>query len=330
MTRPVLNKAAALGALCVLLQVQAFCSEDLPGSAEIEAALKQGEFVRARYKVLPELLQKQALLLTIGGVRCGHLLIDLENGDNDNGYKLSIQSSIVTGGSGRTLMAKRNATFTFGDDFGLRTALIFDSVNVTENGQNRQLAGSMTAVTAPEKEGRKALLQDDVLTWSRTDNDDFNRTASKRIELHGCRPIPREALIALPQLTRQLEQAAKPLCVPVMDLNWQIEKPAIQPYWISFAAPEKSESVKNASVLMKLRKLTAGEENGTAPQPPTPELWKAVETWTLDDKFQLLDLPEDPRIHLQPVDAQHLDVDAALDISKINDAFDKAAAEARK
>jgi len=304
--------------MLLLLTTFAHTAELRPASAEaIKNGIERGRALRKQSALVPGALHRYALIMKVGGVRCGHALVSLEDAKGEGGavYKLveKFKAAMVADDSGEVI--DYEGTYLLSADLGL-------------------FGGSMSAVSETiSKSGKQAhessarlSIKDEKLVWIVTEKIVDSKTGpaitSRNVPLFGQRPIPRNALLAIAALALA-ENKFKPdardaICVPSIDLNWEMDQFDVEPAWIVFDLP--GITGKNAAMQLRLRYLS-GEltEKGLQVETPKPEEWRALQVWPLDAQGHPLShpTPDDPRLTVESADPATLDVNAPLDLEKI-------------
>lgn len=307
--------------LCVILVLLATAraGESRPSSAEaLKNGVERGRALRKQSALLPGVLHRYALIMKVGGVRCGHAVVSLEDAKGEGGavYKLveQFKAAMVAGDSGEVI--DYSGTFLLSAELGLLSGQM-RAVSETIGKSERQ---------AHEASARMSI-KEETLSWDVTEQIKGIKTApvttTRTLPLFGQRPVPRNALLSMAALAIAQNQKFTPngqdaICVPSIDLNWEMDQFDVEPAWIVFDGPALKH--KTAAMQMRLRYLS-GELTGKGleAEPPAPEQWRAVQIWPLDAQGRPLahPAPDDPRLTVEGVDPATIDVNAALDLEKI-------------
>lgn len=304
-----------------------FTGESRPTSqGDIQKAVERARTIRAQKKIVPNVLQSSALIMKIGEVRCGQALLKIEDAKGEGGaeYKLTERFKAGMSEEGQSVLVDCSNTFLLAADLALISGEMRVSSDVTlkADGKKQQIANVGTL-----------SVKDDTLFWQNTErkNGSEARTGSRKIALHGIRPLPMNALLALAALVNESEKDGwKPdpknaLCVPVIAFDGQFfvtDSIDIQPAWLSFDQPAYTHP-KGTAAVMRVRTLV-GEvsDKGLEIEPPSPQVWMGVQTWALDGRAHALNhpAPEDARVKIEIADPASVDLESPIDMEKIEKA----------
>jgi hypothetical protein len=329
-----LLKRAFRASFSVLLACSAFAGESRPTSqGDIQKAVERAKLVRAQKKLVPNVLQSSALLMKIGDVRCGQALFKIEDAKGENGaaYKLSERFKAGMSENGQSALIDYSGTFFLAADLTLVSGELQAKSNLLSKSDNKKQAVVSRATL---------IVKDNTLAWERSEQKDGKDSpkSSRKIALHGVRPMPKNALLALSALVMESEKDGwKPdpknaLCVPVIDLGWEMDSFDVEPAWVSFDQPAYTHA-KGSAAVMRVRSLV-GEvtDKGLEIEPPLPQVWLSVQLWALDGKAHALShpAPEDPRIKIEIADPASLDIESPLEMDAIERAMSASAAKPEK
>jgi len=308
----------------LILAVGLVAGESRPTSqSDIQKAVERAKLVRAQKKLVPGVLQSSALVMKMGEARCGQALLKIENAGGENGavYKLSGRFKAGMSENGQSALIDYTGTFLLAADLTLVSGELRAASDLLSKSDGKKQAVISSATLN---------VKDDTLFWERSeqkDGKDSPKTA-KKIALHGVRPMPKNALLALAALTMESEKDGwKPepksaLCVPVIDLGWEMDSFEVEPAWISFDQPTHMNP-KDTAAVMRVRSLV-GEitDKGLEIEPPLPQVWLSVQLWALDGRAHALSHPppDDPRIKIELADPATVNVEGTLDLEQIEKA----------
>ena len=306
----------ATGLLGLLCSVSLAVEQRPTSENQIRKAIERGNAIRNQQKLLNPVLHEYALVMKIGDVRCGHARVKIDDAKGEGGatYRLTESFKAAMAEEGQSATIDYSAEFLLGPDLGLISGKMNTQSDLQSKEDNKQ-QNSISVTTLKIQDGK--LVADRVEAGDKTANQ-------KILPLHGVRPIPKNALLALTVFAVNEKQAYSPdlkdaFCVPSIDFDWESNSLQIEPAWIVFDAPVYTNP-KGTGLQMRLRYL-AGEitDKGLEVEPPAPQVWQSHQTWPLDEKWRPLAHPSpgDPRIKVQGVDPATLDVNAPLDLEKI-------------
>lgn len=327
-------RTCVLTLACVFAVGSVLAGESRPTSqGDIQKAVERANIIRAQKKLVGNVLQSSALIMKIGEVRCGQALLKIEDAKGENGavYKLSERFKAGMSEEGQSALVDYSGTFFLAVDLTLISGQLRASSDLTsKNDGKKQALNSLATIS----------LKDDTLIWQRTEQKDGKEgpKSSRRVKLHGVRPMPKNALLALAALVVESEKDGwKPdpknaLCVPAIDLGWELDNCEIEPAWVSFDQPAYTHP-KGTAAVMRVRSLV-GEvtEKGLEIEAASPQVWLGVQTWALDGRAHSLShpAPDDTRIKIETVDAAGFDVESALEMEKIEKALSASGAKPEK
>ncbi len=313
----------------------------VPGPVEISQALARGKSLRSQTALLPTALVKAGVLLKAGGVRYGHALVRVEDAHGEGGavYKLfeSIKTCMPKGVDQEVI--EYTGTFFLDADLTMRSGSQITTSTVTfDKFQDKKPAEPGKApekevIKISEKETVTADIQvkDDSVIWVRKEKrGDDPETISKGdpIKLHGVKPVPRNALIALAAFAKAepgfKAGISSPFCVPSLDTGGMIDEFLIQPAWLETDLA-RSANMPEAKLILRER-FFEGELNdkGLTVEPPAVEMWSDVLIWAFSDNFKVVSLPPAPpdsHVETEVADPDTLDTNAPLDFAKIKAAL---------
>ena len=261
-------------------------------SGEIQAALARGEALRQKKHIVADMLQSYTVLTKIGGEPCGFARVALEDaqGEGSATYRLVEQFTATVANSRQRAKISYNGSYLLGADLGLVSGTLHAQTDSKSADKEQKVHLSARIET-----------QDGNLTWQVEQRDQDGKTQPLRekqsLDLHGVRPIPSNALNVLASFAANKES----ICVPALEINWQMISFDAIPAWLSFVPPAAVHP-PGATVAMLVRYLV-GEitDKGLAVEVPTPEVWGQVAPWLLDNSGRVLALPpqEDLRLTIE-------------------------------
>jgi hypothetical protein len=316
----------------LLFSIAFAASEQRPSSeAQIQKAVARGKEVRNHRGVLSDVLQNHAMVMKAGDVRCGFATIRIEDAKGEGGgvYTMIETFKAASAEGDETATIDYNATFLLGADLGLISGNATSTCELSNRTDKKQQATISTLSLS---------VKDDVLSYERVEqkNGDTapSQKESKKIALHGVRPVPNNALSGVAVFVREAAKDGwKPdvkdaLCVPVFNLAADPDSLSfnIDPVWITFDAPVYTNP-KGTAVQMAQRFL-AGDitEKGMEVEPPAPNVWQNRQLFPLDVHLHPLaqPCPGDPRIKVEVVEPAAVDLTSPLDLEKISAAMKNA------
>jgi hypothetical protein len=317
--------------LCLIMMfAMAVCAgESRPVAPDqMKDALALGERARMAADTPVTLLPSSALIVKTGGVRCGHALIRLEPVREAGAtYKLTEVFKAATAEGGQYATVDYTGSFLLDEKLGLiegkmetRQELQNPSANKT---QVTKLLGTLS-------------VKDNMLHWQRRELDEagkeLNATKTNKVELHNVRPIPRNALAALPKLmllngSLKLESPEKTMaiCVPCVDLDYELNDLVLDAAWLTFDKPTYVNP-KESAYTLRARYFGADvTKNGLDVETPSAIQWVANQNWAFAADGRILQHPSpgDPHVTIETVDAGTLDTAVPLDLKAIEKASEK-------
>ena len=329
--------AVQLAVIWAVASAWGAASESRPSSqSDVRKALERGAELRKQTHLVPNVVQKYALIMraggdagtAAGGARCGPAVVTIEavKGEALAGavYKLSAQFKAAMAGEGESAVIDYSGTFLLAADLGLLSGQTRTHSKLSSKAGNKQQELVSQASVA---------VRDDTLIWELTqakeDGKDTAPKPAKKFPLHGVRPIPKNALFCVAAFAAAAAKDGwqpddrESYCIPTLDLGWEMDNFAIEPSWITFAAPAPADP-KGSAARMNVRWLVGEiDEKGLQIEPPEPAIWQARQTWPLDARCRPLahPKPDDPRISVEPADPATLDLNEPLDLEKISAAM---------
>ncbi|HLX63226.1 MAG TPA: hypothetical protein VKX17_18285 [Planctomycetota bacterium] len=314
-----------------------------PSDVEIAQALERGKIVRNKKDIVPEALIKTAVILKADSARCGHALVKLEPAGGEGGatYKLTEKFKAAMPKDKSMEVMEYSGTLLLGADLSLLSG--------TQSSER-----VVAAANSLDKETVSATIsvKNDEISWVRKEKrstDPEFVTNSDPIKLHGVKPIPRNALVALAAFAATepgfKAGISSPFCVPSLDMQWTIDDFMLQPAWLETDLPpkEKNNPHPKAKLALRVRILNGKlDEKGmsveTPPkiETPLPEgvktEWDDVMVWTFDDKFQIVGVPpsDGSEITTERADPDTFDPEAKLDFDQIRAGVNEIEARKRR
>jgi hypothetical protein len=316
--------------LLALLCVPAWALEQRPVSSEqINAALAAGERARQSGKVEGMPLPTSALIVKNGGVRSGHAIVRVEAAPPESHASYRLVESFKAAAAEGTQFAvvDYSGTYLLDEHLGVISAELETRQELQDPSNQRKqvtrLLGSMS-------------IKDGNLVWQRRAVDEngkeTNATSVHELKVGTVRPLPRNALAALPKLmlaNGALEIAAADktpaLCVPCVDLDWEMNDLMLDAAWLTFDKPVYTNP-KGSAFQMRARYMGADiEDNRLIVETPPPAMWAAYQNWAFAPSCAILQHPSPGSIHVEveTVDAATLDVNVPLDLQAIQKAMEK-------
>ncbi|MGD0088749.1 MAG: hypothetical protein ABSE73_02410 [Planctomycetota bacterium] len=315
--------------VCVVLSACAGASEARPASqADVKQGLERGAALRNQTQLVPNVIQKYALITRAGGVRCGHAVVTIEDAKGEAGavYRLREQFKAAVAGEGESALIDYSATFLLASDLCLLSGQMRTHSDLSNKGQNKHQDLVSQASVA---------IREDTLVWELSPQQEDGQAGtpqaakqakqSKKFPLHGVRPIPKNALFGLAAFALAgakdgwQPDPKESLCVPTLDLGWEMDNFAVEAAWITFAPPALTDP-KGSAARMGVRWLVAEiDEQGLEVVPPEPAVWLARQTWPLDAHCRPLahPAPDAQGMTVECSDPETLDPNAPLDLEKI-------------
>jgi len=323
-------------AACLISQLHAI--EARPTKAEdIRAAMTRAHELRKKASGFnPLVTQTHALLLKSLDERCGHAIVRIEKStESGGGYRLDEQFKAAMDDGVQSVVIDYSGSYALDAGLGLVSGeCTYQFDNMKNDGTRQKILHSA-----------KMKVKNDKIEWEATEKADGDKEIlkleTKPVDLHGVIPIPRSALVAFmalagsrPDFKPNVKEA---WCLPVLDVDWEQNTLSIEPAWVSADEPipafSKNAPPKGTALQMRVRMLI-GEvtDKGLEVETPVPELWHNPQVWALDEKFRPLahPIPDDVRIHVEPIEPEKLKTDVPLDLGKIASAMKSAVEKAEK
>ena len=273
----------------------------------------------------PLVLQRYAMILKAGDVRCGHAMVEITDAKGEGGatYKLTEHFKAAMSGDGQSARVDYSGELLLGADLGILSG-VYKRHTEFMNDKVTQNVDSTAMVT----------IKDDKLTWTLEELRKGDKTPvkldTKPMKLYGVKPAPKNALISFATLAATGTEGFKPdpkepYCVPTLEVDAEGNTAEIEPAWITLS-PRSGTQPNNTAMQMRVRYIVGeANENGLEVETPTPDIWYSAITTPLDEKFRPLqfDIPDDPRIHAEAVAYSELKTDAPLELEKIEAALKK-------
>lgn len=146
------------------------------------------------------------------------------------------------------------------------------------------------------------------------------------------RPIPRNALAALPKLmiangALKLETPEKTaaICVPCVDLDYELNDLVLDAAWLTFDKPTYVNP-KESAYTLRARYFGADlTKDGLDVETPSSIQWIASQNWAFAADGRILQhpAPGDQHVTIETVDAGSLDTNAPVDLKAIEKASEK-------
>jgi len=295
----------ALAAVPMLLQ-SGFSAEEskAPSDSEIKAAVERGNTIRKRTALVPGVLGKNAFIIKVGGVRCGHGMTTIEDAQGEKGavYRLTEQSrSALASDEGGAVMDVKGVYLLDGGLGMLDATLTWtNKLNTKSNKQQVERYSCVMKV-----DGK-------TLTWS---NDWSGKKAEESLPLHGQTPVPQSILTIVAALAEAANIESKPVCILELWPVNQQEPVDVQPVWLGLSKDRiENKPVTRVSVTHLVGEVTEGGLTVDSKM----SVWKDAQTWTLDPQFHTISQPvPNPPLSVDSVDPDKLEPEMPLDLEKI-------------
>lgn len=299
----------------------AMCSaEELPApptDEQLKQALERGRQVREQKSIVPEALMKSAVLLKAGNERCGHALVRIEDAKGSGGAVYRMIENL------KVCMPQGNDLETVEYTGDLLLAADLTLMSGKQASTRTVVSGKTSAVETVVAE---ITVDGGELKWARKEKSgDDPQTISEpeAHKLHGVRPVPRNAVIALAAFASKeggfMPGISSPFMVPTLDMGTTIDTFLIQPAWLSFELP-KDKKDPNVKMNMAVRYLDAEiDEKGMKVEPPAAETFADTMSWTFDKNLRILAQPSagETMIQVETTDPDKLNPDEALNFAQI-------------
>jgi len=311
--------------LLAFVLTSAFCGEPAPvqplpqppDASQITQALERGKSIRDQKGVVQGALIKSAVTLKVGDVRNGSALVKIEDGRADGAvYKLTERLKVAMPEGNDMIVTDYMGVLLLAADLALVSGKQVSTRTVTSNKKTET-----SIVTAD------IFVNGTELSWTKKEkrNDEPEMLDPKTdVKLHGVRPMPRNAIIALAAFAATEPNfspgISSPMLVPTMDMGITIDEFLLQPAWISFELP-KDKTKPEIKMMMTVRFLD-GEINdkGLKVEPPFEAQWNEdLMQWTYDQKMQVINTPAagEAMIQTETTDPEKINVDEPLDFEKL-------------
>ncbi len=280
-----------------------FAASEKPSGTEIKAALERGKIVRDVKELIPAALGKNAFVIKINGVRCGHGITTLEDAKGEGGavYKLTEEARSAQADDDSARIYDYKGTYLLNSRLGL----VSGTLRWKETTKN--LAEKKDDVT---EESCSMRVEKDVLKWEATVGGETTKDSTP---LNGETPIPQSILCSLSAfLGKSSEGFGKPICVP--ELSPRADKDAfdIQTAWVTFEQAKEKSTAGFAKLIHLVGAPERKEIEGLS-----SVSWSAPQVLTLDGVSITSYPAAAPGIDVEPIAPEKLDPDASLDLAKI-------------
>ena len=320
---------------CMLAVTAASAFDHRPTSeTEIREAIEHAAALRAsNLSLVPAVLQKCAWLLKTGGVRCGHVSVEIADAKGEGGavYKLIEMYKAAQSDGGRLSVVDYKCAYLLGADLSIISA------SLTQKSELRNANAEQPQVTLATC---SIQVKGDKLMWVRSEQPAANEangappaplSAKGKLELHGQKPLPENALPALAVLAAAQQQpflpeSALPLCLPALCISPELDALSplsIEPVFTIFALPgAKIDSPVVIAAQMATHRLVGDlTARGLEVDVPTPQVWRNRQVWLLDGNWHAVVQSglADPSglLKIEAVNPAELDENAPLDYEKI-------------
>ena len=287
----------------ILWGATAFAASEKPSGAEIKAALERGKIVRDVKELIPAALGKNAFVIKINGVRCGHGITTLEDAKGEGGaiYKLTEEARSAQADDETARIYDYKGTYLLNSRLGL----VSGTLHWKETTKN--LAEKKDDVT---DESCSMRVEKDALKWEANVGGEISKDSTP---LNGETPIPQSILCTLAAfLGKSSDGFGKPLCVPELSPRADKDSFDIQTAWITFDQAKD----KPVAGFAKLIHLVGAPERKEI-EGLTSVSWSAPQILTLDGVSITSYPAAAPGIDVEPIAPEKLDPEASLDLAKI-------------
>jgi hypothetical protein len=275
-----------------------------PSEADVKAAIDRGNTIRKRTAIVPGVIGRNAFVIKVGGVRCGHGMTTIEDALGEKGavYKLTeISRSALASDEGGAIMDFKGS-YLLDSGLGLREATLTwtEKLNTKNNKQQSE------HYTCTMK------VADKLLTWS---NDWSGKKTEDSLPLHGQTPIPQSILTYFAALADAAGIEAKPVCILELWPVNQQEPVDVQPVWLNLIKDRlDNKPATRVSVTHLVGEVT---DSGLSVDLKN-SVWKNPQTWILDHQFRTIGQPApNPPLSVDTIDPDKLEPETPLDLEKI-------------
>jgi hypothetical protein len=278
-------------------------TSEKPSGAEIKAALERGKILRDLKELIPAALGKNAFVITINGVRCGHGITTLEDAKGEGGavYRLIEESRSATADESGGIIVDYKGTYLLNGGLGLISGSLRWKENVRKFKEDKQQTHEDTC---------ELRVDHDELKWDATLGGNPSKDSTP---LHGDTPIPQSLLTTLVALAgRTADGFGKAFCVPELSPRTDQDSFDIQPAWITF---ERVKDKPNATLARVLHLVGVPAKKEMEGLPAA--VWTAAQVWMLEGTAITSYPAPAAGIDVDAVPPEKLDPDAPLDLSKI-------------
>ena len=290
-------------AAALIVSSTAFAANEKPSGSEIKAALERGKIVRDVKALVPAALGKNAFVIKISGVRCGHGITTLEDAKGENGavYKLTEEARSAQADDDSARIFDYKGTYLLNSRLGL----VSGTLRWKET--TKEMKGTKQDVT---EESCVMTVEKDTLKWTATVGGEVSKDS---VALNGETPIPQSILCTLAAfLGNNSEALGKPLCVPELAPRADKDSFDIQTAWITF---DKAKDKPGAGYARMFHLIGLPERKELEELPG--EVWTAPQVLTLNG-VAITSYPDAaPNIDVEPIAPDKLDPETSLDLAKI-------------
>ena len=277
-------------------------ASEKPSGAEIKAALERGKILRDLKELIPTALGKNAFVITINGVRCGHGITTLEDAKGEGGavYRLTEESRSATADDAGAIVVDYKGTYLLNGGLGVISGSLRWKENVTKFKDNKQQTHEDTC---------ELRVAGDELKWDATLGGNPSKDSTP---LRGDTPIPQSLLTTLVAFAgRTADGFGKPFCVPELTPRTDQDSFDIQPAWISIERAKKP-----GTAIARMLHLVGVPERKELEGLPAA-VWTTPQVWSLDG-VNITSYPAPAAgIDVDAVAPEKLDPEAPLDLAKI-------------
>ena len=300
-----MNKIGVAVAIAIVSFTAVLAAADaLPTEAEMKAAVDRGHALREQKALVNEVLGKNAFVIKIGDVRCGHGLTTLEDAKGENGatYRLIEESRSAMADDEGGVIVDYKGTYLLNNNLGLISGTLAWKNSVMSTADKSQQVHDEKCEFKVEK---------NELKWNSTVG---GKDMKDSVTLNGDAPIPQSILSVLALFAEKNPAIFdKPVCVPELSPLNEQQTFDIQPAWITFEHPKDKPKSLKANIVHLLGDF---DKQGMSLSPNSR--WSAPQVFVMEGST-LTQLPAAPApgFSIEPIAPDKLAPDTALDLKKI-------------
>ena len=254
------------------------------------------------------MLGKNAFIIKIGNVRCGHGVTALEDAKGEGGavYRLLEESrSAMADDEGGVVVDYKGV-------YLLNAGLGLISGNLVWKNTVKNLKDKKDQI---HEEKCEFKVEKGEMKWT---SNVGGQNGSDSVVLNGDAPMPQSILPMLAVLADHAGALNKPLCVPELSPLNEQQTFDIQPAWVTVEHPKDNAKALKVSVVQLLGDF---DKHGMAPSPANR--WTAPQVFVLEGPLLThLPAPPAPGLSIEPIAADKLDTTVELDLQKIGAAVE--------